>query len=66
METENRLKTLCTRENIARFARFIWKADGCPADRDMENWLEAETLLKGGVEPRFVRRHKPLVVFLPG
>ncbi len=65
MDAENRLKTLCTRENVTKFARFIWKADGCPADRDVENWLEAETLLQGRTEPPFARRQKPLVVFLP-
>ena len=63
---QNRLKTLCTAENIARFARFIRKADGYPVDRDIENWLEAEALLRGDVEPRFLGRQKPIVVFMPG
>jgi Protein of unknown function (DUF2934) len=65
MKNENRLKTLCTPEAIARFAQFIWRADGCPAGRDMDNWLEAEALLKGNAKSRFARRQKPLVVFLP-
>lgn len=66
MRTEDHLKRLCTPENIARFARFIWKVDGCPSGRDVENWLEAEALLKGDIAPGFAARQKPLVVFLAG
>ena len=29
-------------ETIAHEAYLIWLAKGCPADQDMQNWLEAE------------------------
>ena len=34
-------------EQIAARAREIWQAKGCPADRDHENWREAEEQLRG-------------------
>jgi len=33
-------------EKIAERAKAIWKAKGCPAGRDRENWLEAEAQLR--------------------
>jgi hypothetical protein len=35
-----------TRDLIAERAQTIWLKRGCPRDRDVENWREAETQLK--------------------
>lgn len=39
-------------EQIARRAYEIWLAEGCPAGRDLENWLEAERQLRSAREGR--------------
>ena len=38
--------TICTPENIAKLAYFIWIEEGRPHGKDHEHWLEAEALLK--------------------
>jgi hypothetical protein len=38
-----------TQEQIAALAHAIWMDRGCPAGRDLDNWLEAERQLKGDV-----------------
>ena len=35
-----------TRDLIAERAQTIWLKRGCPRDRDVENWREAEAQLK--------------------
>ena len=35
-----------THEQIARKAREIWQAKGCPLGKDTQNWLEAEVQLR--------------------
>jgi hypothetical protein len=35
-----------THEQISERAKAIWQQRGCPADKDMDNWLEAEKELK--------------------
>ncbi len=35
-----------TRDLIAERAQAIWLKRGCPRDRDVENWREAEAQLK--------------------
>ena len=35
-----------TRDLIAERAQVIWLKRGCPRDRDVENWREAEAHLK--------------------
>jgi hypothetical protein len=35
-----------TRDSIAERAQAIWLKRGCPRDRDVENWREAEAQLK--------------------
>ena len=42
-----------TQEQIAALAHAIWMDRGCPAGRDLDNWLEAERQLRGEV-------HEPL------
>jgi hypothetical protein len=37
-----------THDDIAQLAHELWQDRGCPADRDLEFWLEAERLLSGG------------------
>jgi len=41
-----------THEKIAERAKAIWKAKGCPAGRDRENWLEAEAQLRKEMNAR--------------
>jgi hypothetical protein len=33
------------RRDIETLAYFIWEKQGCPSDRAMEHWLEAEYLV---------------------
>ena len=35
-------------DEITQRARALWEAKGCPAGRDEEIWLEAETQLRNG------------------
>ena len=35
-----------THQEIAERAKAVWKAHGCAAGRDRENWLEAEAQLR--------------------
>jgi hypothetical protein len=35
-----------TRDQIAERAQVIWLKRGCPRNRDVENWREAEAQLK--------------------
>jgi hypothetical protein len=35
-----------THEQIAQRARDIWRAKGCPAGQDEQNWREAEMQLR--------------------
>lgn len=37
---------------IAEHAYFIWERKGCPPERALECWLEAETELKAGDKVR--------------
>ena len=37
--------TTPSREDVARRAEEIWKAEGCPSGRDTEFWFEAERQL---------------------
>jgi len=41
-----------THEQIARRAREIWLAKGCPVGQDTQNWLEAEAQLRAQRESR--------------
>jgi hypothetical protein len=38
-----RLEARRTRQAISARAREIWEQNGCPADRDLEFWLQAES-----------------------
>lgn len=46
-----------THDEIARHAQHLWQDRGCPTDRDLETWLEAERQLHADrtTEP-FARR----------
>ena len=35
-----------THDEIARCAHAIWRAEGCPAGRDLEHWRRAEIQLR--------------------
>lgn len=35
-------------DRIQKKAREIWERKGCPEGQDIENWLEAEKLVKSG------------------
>jgi len=48
--------TTLTHDEIARHARELWQDRGCPVDRDVEIWLEAERQLRGGGEAAFAER----------
>jgi Protein of unknown function (DUF2934) len=36
-----------TKQAISVRAREIWEQNGCPADRDLEFWLQAESEIRG-------------------
>jgi Protein of unknown function (DUF2934) len=38
-----RLEARRTKQAISARAREIWEQNGCPADRDLEFWLQAES-----------------------
>ena len=46
MNKRNTAVTICTPENIATLAYFIWREEGHPQGKNQEHWLEAEALLK--------------------
>jgi Protein of unknown function (DUF2934) len=42
-----RLEAGRTKQAISVRAREIWEQSGCPADRDLEFWLQAESEIRG-------------------
>ena len=42
---QQRLEARRTKQAISARAREIWEQNGCPADRDLEFWLQAESEL---------------------
>ena len=40
---QQRLEARRTKQAISIRAREIWEQNGCPADRDLEFWLQAES-----------------------
>jgi hypothetical protein len=42
---QQRLEARRTKHAIGARAREIWEQNGCPADRDLEFWLQAESEL---------------------
>jgi hypothetical protein len=40
---QDRLEARRTRQAISARAREIWEQNGCPAGRDLEFWLQAES-----------------------
>ena len=40
---QQRLEARRTKQAISARAREIWEQNGCPADRDLEFWLQAES-----------------------
>jgi hypothetical protein len=44
---QQRLEARRTKHAISARAREIWEQNGCPADRDLEFWLQAESELSG-------------------
>ena len=38
-----RLEARRTKQAISARAREIWEQNGCPPDRDLESWLQAES-----------------------
>ena len=41
-----------THEQIVARARALWQASGCPAGRDVENWIDAERQLRAELRSR--------------
>ncbi len=35
-----------THDQIAKVAEALWRAQGCPLEKDQENWLAAEAQLR--------------------
>ena len=52
VQTATRSAPTPTQEQISERARAIWKAGGCKAGRDRENWLEAERQLRAESQKR--------------
>lgn len=44
-----------SRGEVTRCARRLWRADGCPAGRDLEYWLRAEVELLKARAPNLRR-----------
>ena len=42
-----RLEARRTKQAISARAREIWEENGCPGDRDLEFWLQAESEISG-------------------
>lgn len=40
-----------TEAQIAALAHELWLAQGCPAGKEVSNWLEAERMLQGNFTP---------------
>lgn len=45
-----------THDDIARRAHQLWQDRGCPHDRDVQLWLEAERQLSNGGHAAFIER----------
>ena len=43
LRLRQRLEARRTKQQISARAREIWEQNGCPADRDLEFWLQAES-----------------------
>jgi hypothetical protein len=43
---QQRLEARRTHQAISARAREIWEQNGCPADRDLEFWLQAESEIR--------------------
>lgn len=56
-----------SREKIAACAYLAWQADGCPAGRDLQYWLEAEAHLQTvqQMEAEPVTEAEPVAVSMP-
>ncbi|MBR1280232.1 DUF2934 domain-containing protein [Bradyrhizobium sp. AUGA SZCCT0283] len=44
---QQRLEARRTKQAISARAREIWEQSGCPAGRDLEFWLQAESEVRG-------------------
>jgi cytidylate kinase len=44
---QQRLEARRTKQQISVRAREIWEQNGCPADRDLKFWLQAESEVRG-------------------
>lgn len=49
-----------TEEQIQKEAYYLWMADGCPPDRDLDFWLAAKELLRHRhARPTGKKRRRP-------